>query len=253
MVNKCEDFFFFFLISQFDTKKEHIGCFWLILDKGGFKCYCKWGHHSLSLQLLLWLLAPQLPFYVNEREQSAHFQFLRYKLMFSLVKLETKRFMLVLEWTLHISEGRKQRGEVCVPSSCNITSRRGSRWFGPPVAPETEDSTMRHVSLTQFPSTVGWELTSLIMSLYGVKYHIALIMLKNRVHGAERDYWLLSPGPSSFQLQLSIRRRTLNEVVWFVREISWNPLRPPFRDAHIMFFLSRAGGGRRFSWMIYSA
>ena len=44
------------------------------------------------------------------------------------------------------------------------------------------------MSYTQLPSTVGWIVTSLIMWLYGIKFHINLIMLKN----AEKDYWLLS-------------------------------------------------------------
>lgn len=126
--------------------------------------------------------------------------------------------MLILKRVLHISKGRRAEAKgrvVLVVSSCrHYFTERGAVGVGLRSLQIQNASTMSRVSSTQQPITVGWEVTSLIMSLYGVKFHIGSIMLKTPVRRVQRDYWplsLLVIVISASVHSCLCRRRTLNE------------------------------------------
>lgn len=111
-------------------------------------------------------------FYLNERELYTS----RVRIFSFFVISSCLHWLVILKWVLHISKGSRgeTKGQVYVYCpALNVTSHteRESCNCGHPVASDTEAS-MPPVSLTQLSSIVGWIITSLILSLYSVRYHI---------------------------------------------------------------------------------
>lgn len=105
---------------------------WYQTEHRGWFCPCHFrevvlnfitkGGTTACLYRLFLTISSSTAFYVNERElytSRVHiFSIFSISSCFLLVKLETKRFMLILKWVLHIFKG--SRGEAKGPVMCTV-------------------------------------------------------------------------------------------------------------------------------------